>query len=340
LNDLDIQYRLLDSFDDNVLSPKLWNDLLSAGGSDIIFMTWEWQSTWWKDFGRGKLLLGVAEKNGNPITIAPLFEDGGMIFFVGSGGSDYLDFIGDNSDDLIIEKLLSLAIEQVSDFVGIRFYHLQDSSPSSVSLMKVAERLDLYICEEGELPSPQLDLKGDPENALQSTRKKSLLRHEAWFNRNGGFEVEHLKDGMKIVPLLDAFFKQHIKRWAQTPYPSLFLDKTQCLFYRQLSETMNTTGWLRFTRIIWKDQVIAYHFGFNYKGSFLWYKPGYEIDMARQSPGEVLLRQLILLALKEEAHTFDFGLGDEDFKKRFATNIPVVKTWGLYPPSSVKQPNE
>ncbi len=45
-----------------------------------------------------------------------------------------------------------------------------------------------------------------------------------------------------------------------------------------------------------------------------------------------MLRRLLLSAIDEQATTFDFGIGNEAFKQRFATAIPLVKTWGLYAP--------
>jgi CelD/BcsL family acetyltransferase involved in cellulose biosynthesis len=115
-----------------------------------------------------------------------------------------------------------------------------------------------------------------------------------------------------------------------TDSPSLFQEPAQRMFYRRLSESLSASGWLRFTRLCWQGRPIAFHFGFQYRGSFLWYKPSFDILLARHSPGEVLIRQLLLLALDEDAHTFDFGLGNEAFKQRFATSTPVVKVYGLY----------
>ena len=63
----------------------------------------------------------------------------------------------------------------------------------------------------------------------------------------------------------------------------------------------------------------------------MWYKPAFAIELARHSPGEVLLRQLLLRVIEESAHTFDFGLGDETFKRRFANHTQTVRDFGLYP---------
>ena len=38
------------------LKPE-WNDLLRRSYYDNLFLTWEWQSTWWKHLGEGDLVL-------------------------------------------------------------------------------------------------------------------------------------------------------------------------------------------------------------------------------------------------------------------------------------------
>lgn len=324
------QFRLLAGFDDRSITPHLWNDLLARGSSDVIFMTWHWQKAWWESFGRGKLLLIAAERDGKMVAITPLFEDQGMIYFIGSGGSDYLDLVGEVTDSKFLEEMLLFAVENANEFLGFCFYHILESSSSPRFLTEIAKRQGWDFFYEGEHPSPMLELGNYSEQHL-AARKKSMLRRENWFERNGGLKIEHLTEGREIFPHLDYFFEQHIKRWQKTPFPSLFEDHSQRFFFKKLCAALSETGWLRFTRVIWKEQTISYHFGFNYKGSFFWYKPSFDISLSKHSPGEVLLRHLILQAQKEQAHTFDFGLGDEAFKNRFATSTRFVKNWGLYP---------
>ena len=143
--------------------------------------------------------------------------------------------------------------------------------------------------------------------------------------------VEHIGDAETIEEHLDEFFQQHVERWKGTDSPSLFLDVKQREFYRRLSVVATDAGWLRFTRVVWNDRAVAAHFGFNYRRKFLWYKPTFAIDLAKKSPGEVLLRNLLLRAMSEGCDAFDFGLGNEAFKSRFATQVNYVRTWGLYP---------
>jgi CelD/BcsL family acetyltransferase involved in cellulose biosynthesis len=330
------RYYILNEFEDERIRSCVWNELLSNSG-DVIFMTWHWQKAWWETFGRGQLLLIIAEKNDKPIAIAPLFADQGMIYLVGSGGSDYLDLIGEVSNLEVLESMLKLAVTKVSGFLGFCFYHIPESSQTSEKLDVIAKQNGWEYCNEGEMNSPMLSINEFPEQAYQSTRKKSLLRHEAYFVKNGGISTIHHQKCEAVLPLLDIFFEQHIERWKNTAFPSLFLQPQQCLFYTRLVELLSETGWLRFTQVIWQNRTIAFHFGFNYKGNFLWYKPAFDITLAKHSPGEVLLRQLLLQAINEEAHMFDFGLGDELFKTRFASNTRIVYNRGLYPESSINK---
>lgn len=328
--DQQIEYRVLNSFSDPTISPDLWNSLVTAGSSDVIFITWHWQKTWWDVFGRGDLLLIIAEKQGKAIAIAPLFSEYGMVYFVGSGGSDYLDFIGNIQDVSVIQGMLMVAEESVADFSGFQFFHVPQASATNEMLQLIAERKGWQIYNEGGWTCPRLEMTKFPEQAIAATKKKSLLRHENYFIKNGELNIEHLKRSEEILLHLDDFFEQHISRWASTPYPSLFLNQTERLFFKKLAELADDTAWFRFTRVTWNGESVAYHFGFHYHGNFFWYKPTFSMELAKHSPGEVLLRQLLIRAQEEKAEVFDFGLGDEAFKDRFATAKPMVVNWGVY----------
>ena len=122
---------------------------------------------------------------------------------------------------------------------------------------------------------------------------------------------------------------------AVTDHPSLFNDARQGLFFTKLTEAADATNWLRFTVVLFNDNPVAFHFGFTYNKSFLWYKPTFDISMAKQSPGEVLLKQLLTYAIDNGLTNFDFGLGNEAFKQRFATHNFMVQNIGMYPSKSL-----
>lgn len=328
-----VRYHVLHNFDSAAISPLQWNTLVEqCNGS--VFMTWHYQKVWWEVFGRGKLLIVVSYENEQPIAIAPLFTDEGMIYFVGSGGSDYLHFIGDIGDEHVLLQMLYTTIGKVPEFVGFLFYHIPTSFRMWEKFDVVSRKLGLLLIIEGEQVAPSMSIKSSPQIARVAVQKKSLLRHEAWFKKNGNLEVQHCSSSKEILPWLERFFEQHQHRWAVTPYPSLFNNTIQCLFYKRLAEAADESGWLRFNVVLHNEVPVAFHFGFLYNNSFLWYKPSFDIRMAKHSPGELLLRQLLIYAIDNSVKTFDFGLGDEAFKQRFATHIHTVQNFGLYPTKS------
>ena len=319
---------VVDRFDDPRVARGAWDRLVPKSARPSIFMTWDWQSAWWQSFGRGRLLILAIRRGDELVALAPLFLDGGMLFFVGSGGSDYLDFIGNVGQDEV-DDLLGAALRAIPDALGIRLYHVPDESPTGALLQRGSEGLSLICVDEGDLPAPLLDLSAD--SVHRSTTKASLLRHERRLLREGSLSVVHSIEPERIAPQLDTFFEQHVSRWSGTAWPSLFNDPRQRAFYREVTARVGSQGRVVFTQVAWNGRPVAFHFGLRYAGEFLWYKPAFDITLARYSPGEVLLRHLILHATSDDAQVFDFGLGDEAFKQRFATRTRRVRTWGLYP---------
>ncbi|KZZ58207.1 hypothetical protein A3762_08250 [Oleiphilus sp. HI0125] len=111
---------------------KNWNDLLQRSLSDTLFLTWEWQNTWWKTWAR-KLnltlnLLLVRDKHDQLVGIAPLYSHKTRIAkifpctqlaFIGSSArigntvrSEYLDFICNKAQHTEIQQALLNYLEQ------------------------------------------------------------------------------------------------------------------------------------------------------------------------------------------------------------------------------------
>lgn len=327
-----VSVRVLSGFTDAHFGEQEWMDLLGKGYTNTVNLTWHWQQSWWKAFGRGRLLLILAEKNGIPVALAPLFTIEGMVYNLCP--EDCLDFVGNISDPAVLDAILTTAMREAEQFAGFIFYFVPEISPTGIYLQDAALRLGLSAQKADHMPSPFLDIKADPEKAFEMTRKKSLRRHENYFLRNGEVEVLHLQTAEDIAPHLDAFFRQHTERRAITAAPSIFLKSEQRDYYRQLTKDIGQTGWLRLTRINWNGSPIAFHFGLSYNGRYLLGIPSFEVGLAEHSPGEVLLRQVMLAAITEGASSFDFGIGDEAYKYRFADGVTHLYNWELYPANS------
>ena len=330
---------VLEDFEDRRLDSLEWDRILSMGDTNTVFLTAEWQRTWWKVFHPGAPLLIVAEKERQPVALAPMFALGGMAFLAGSGSSDYLDLIGNVDDPEVLDGILQTARENIDDFVGFRFHHVPERSRTGRLLAGSADRLGLGLFNEGSIPVPVMTM------GVRAVRLLLQLKRRAWFGTSGS-----------LTGRADSKFA--ISRVGRYRSPSRkLLRSTHCTMGRHRSSEpvsrRQATPVLRGTGGVCRSSgmaeihqgrlersPIAFHFGFHYGGRYLWYKPSFDIGLARRSPGEVLLRNLLLAAVEEKAAVFDFGLGDEPFKSRFATKVENVHTWALYTPDAVRKTKE
>jgi CelD/BcsL family acetyltransferase involved in cellulose biosynthesis len=328
-----VTVRVCTTFDDSAIHPTVWSKLLAEGDSDLSSLTWFSQRQWWIDNERPDgLRLLLAERDGTPKLIAPMFVENGMAMNLCPING--LDLIGDSSDPEVLDAILRTACREVFGFVGLRLYYVPHTSRTGELLKRGAERRGLGCFLEDEQPSPIIDLRGKAEFALACTRKGTILRRENQLRREGALKVQHFRDADDVLPQLDAFFEQHLSRWSGTLTPSRFQEKAQRNSFRLRTAELARQGWLRFSRLDWNGRPIAFHRGTCYKGHYKYGRTAFAPDLAHRSPGTVLLRHLLLAAIEENAHTFDFGVGDEAYKFRYATDVVRLQTWGLYPRTS------
>ena len=88
-----------------------------------------------------------------------------------------------------------------------------------------------------------------------------------------------------------------------------------------LVEELNPKDYLRFGILRLNNQPAAYHLGFLVNGKFTMYQQAFDVDLWDYSPGEVLLRQLFLYAGQNVSREFDFSVGEEPYKARFANHF-------------------
>ena len=202
--------RVLNGFDDPTLDPAQWEKLLSDCQTDIVYLTWEWQRTWWEVFQPGELLLIAVERNGELVAIAPLYVDSGMAYFVGSGfESGYLNFIGETKTG-VLDAILGTVCDRFPDLEGFEFYFVPDNSGTGRRLRGAAGRFSLDCYETDRVAGPVLNL-ASPEIALAATQKKDALQHERMLRREGKLDagagvarVDRLRRLPGAVPALRA----------------------------------------------------------------------------------------------------------------------------------------
>jgi CelD/BcsL family acetyltransferase involved in cellulose biosynthesis len=322
-----VQVQVLDDFDASRLDRRAWNGLLATGPTDVVFLTNEWQRLWWKLRGDERLVLVIAERNGRALALAPLFAVEGSLSLVGSGGSDYLDFIG-RPDECLLAAMLDAARDAAPDFSGIELYHVPVDSPTTALLPGVAARLGLELHREEVAGAPYAEL-ADAELVERLTARRSVRKEEARMRRAGAARVRQAQAD-ELEPLVELFFEQHAARWRPAGEESFELRGAR-EFVHAVAAAGHRGGWSRLTLLEWGGRPAAIDISLLRGSTQLSWLVSRDPTIREHSPGRVLRAHVVLEALRAGRHRFDFGLGEEDYKLRDASGVTRLANWFLYP---------
>jgi len=312
-----------------------WNGLLDRSPGHSVFQTFPWHVCWWKAFGDSHELLVILGYVGSRLVgIAPMMitrEKGSLrraqnhVRFIGSENyaSDYCDFITDPEVPQALEALLENLCADSTAFNRIDLSNLPSHSPNQAKILEYLKHCGIKACVEFVVDAP-VRILGDSQADLKAANKSSLKRHTSFFRKSGELHFHRCESEEEILGYLEQFFEQHKSRWAPTASPSQFFDPNQRGFYRELVREVFPLGWLKFDVVLFDGAPLAFHFGFEYRRRFIWYKPTFDIRFASRSPGEVLIKFLLEDAIEKKLEEFDFTVGSESFKYRFANRIRCV----------------
>ncbi len=298
-----------------------WDALVGAATPPSVFLTSGWLHAWASTLPHGPL-IAVRVRAGDRLVAAAAFErQGPRLRFAGGSRSDYADVLLDGAltDDQALSAV-DVLLEAARDASpGARYFQLT-RLPQHSRMRQLLARSRYFASARRDAEAPCMGMWAAPEKL----GKKSLVRHERGLLRRGELSSRTFRDSDAVLPRLEAFFDLHVRRWQATPTPSLFLADENRRFYREAARALDAIDALRFTELRLDGRLVAAHFGFSWLGTFTWYKPCFEPELARLSPGEVLLKRLIEQAVTEGSERFDFTIGGEAFKHRFATEVPHV----------------
>ena len=306
-----------------------WEGLLHRSPSCSVFQSFPWHVCWWRAFGDPYELFVILAYSGSRLAgIAPMMitRQKGLVgqvrrnvHFIGSinHASDYCDFIIDPELPEALDALLAEICANSRAFHRIDLSHFPSHSPNQVRTLEYFRSCGARALVEHQAEAP-VRILGDSQADLKTANKSSLKRHTAFFRKSGELRFHSCRSEAEILEYLDRFFQQHKERWMRTDSPSQFLDPAQQAFYKELVRELFPYGWLRFDVVLFNGAPLAFHFGFEYRRRFIWYKPTFDAQFASRSPGEVLIKFLLEDAIDKKLEEFDFTVGSEPFKYRFA----------------------
>lgn len=328
---------LTESRDRIPLDRERWNALASANPVHTVFQTYEWFDTWWSAFGARYSLCFLTFHDGDEIVgFAPLMRVRGAfgmrrLEFTGTPNADYQDLVLPCRRAEAVSALCEYLHQNRRSWDMIVLRNVPADSPTVAELGATCVRLGLGSTAGERQPCPAIEIRGREGEVRKMLDRYSIRRALRRLERRGPLSFHRIAGASEIDRMLPEFFDQHVRRWQASNDPSPFLDETFRRWYRELAISADAAGWLHFSVLRCGGRAAAFHFGFCHGDTLHWYKPSYEPELSRDSPGTALIHQLIEDAERLQLGVLDFSAGREPFKLRFSNSERECLNLRIFP---------
>lgn len=309
-----------------------WNALLADSAADTLFLTWEWQTVWWRELGAGDLLiLAARDDDGRLLGVAPLSataENGRLgLTLVGCVDvSDYLDVIIRRGCEALVWETFAAALAAAPRrWDRLSLCNVRAASPTLTYLPRLAAAHGWRMVDEHEdvCPVIQLPTTWDAYLATLSKHQRHEVRRKLRRIDEEAVATRRVATGgAELDAALAAFL--HLHRLSHTDKAN-FMDERMTAFFRAMTRVMGKAGYVELNSLDIDGAPAAAMYNFRYGDHLLVYNSGYDPALRPNlSSGIVLLSQCIQDAIERGVTVFDFLQGDEEYKYRFgAIDIPL-----------------
>ncbi len=304
-----------------------WNPLLERSAANTIFLTNEWQKTWWRELGDGELrVLELRDDDGTLAGIAPLFvlrnalgETQAMLVAC-KEVADYVDFIfarGREADCLAA----TLAHIDAPGFWGepgsrsITLCNIPEASTTLIHLPGLAAARGWKLETAIEDVCPLIALPDTFDgwlNALEGKERRETQRKLRRASEEA--RVVYTDSTERLDQDVDDFIRLMM---ASTHAKSDFMSPRMEHYFHAITRAMFDAGWLQLAFLEIEGNRAAAYLNFVYDNKVLVYNSGLDPQRyAYLSPGVVLMARLIERAIADKRAVVDFLQGNEEYKYR------------------------
>ncbi len=311
-----------------------WNGLLPDNATNEIFLTWQWQHTWWNAYHPGDLWTLVGrDEAGEVVGIAPWFieQPSRVVRTVGCVEvTDYLDVLVKPAyRETFLAALADFVAEHQDAYSRIVLCNMPHTTPTLDLMPRLLTERGFAVRVAQQEVCPVISLPDSFEDYLAALDKKQRHELRRKLRRAEGSETDTVDWYIvgrehDLAEELEKFVKLMA---ASHPAKAKFLeDPPNMAFFRAIAPITAACGWLQLTFLTVDGVPAAGYLNFDYNNRILVYNSGLLPEgYAHLSPGIVLLTYNIRYAIEHGRKAFDFLRGNEEYKYRMGgVDQPVM----------------
>lgn len=298
-----------------------WNALLKRSAANTLFLTLEWQRTWWRELGDGDLRVLAMREDDALVGIAPLFFEPNVlgaveVALVGCKEvSDYLDFIFARGYEpacfrAVVDFLKS---GDAPEWHTIGLCNIVETSPTLSILPEMlnAEGWRTHVAFEDVCPIVALPDTFDAYLAMLDGKERRELQRKLR-RASEGVAITFTTAAEALVRDMNDFIAL---MKASAPDKAAFMTPRMTRFFHAVARAMFEADRLQLAFLEVEGVRAAAYMNFVYEDAVLVYNSGLDPEKyAYLSPGQVLIARLIEKAILDGRRTFDFLQGNEEYK--------------------------
>ena len=317
---------------------EVWTNVWSADPRAEIFTQFDWLAAIAQACSEDLTpCCPVITRASEPVAILPVGIRDGVLNFLSSPRGDFNDLIfadGKGSfDDADLEEVCRLALSALDDSSLAWRNGCLDNVVEESWLLKAVKTADKeattsfpcrpFAAQHGVGPAVRLT-EDEPEKLKKKLcRKKTTRRRRNQLERLGNLEFVSALPQDELSQATKLFTRLHCERRHAAGDESFLEEESGQRFLEAILQGP-TQHSVKLSALRLDGRDIALCLGLEADGRYSYYAPTFDAEWAKYAAGDVLLSFILEDAIDRGVEVFDFGLGDEAYKARFASETRQV----------------
>ncbi len=312
-----------------------WTRIAGRGAPIGLFQDHAWLSAWWRAAARAAaapaLHTVIVSDDAGPVAIAPLVvrrdRFPARLVWMALEVSDYCDLIAVPGIDAaslwrVLKPAMAASGAALADLSQLR------PDGAAAQLLRAGARAGTL-----SLQSPYLDLAGRPwdqvEKAFSSNLRQEMRRKGRRLAKQLPWRYAEYAESARRAAAVEFVVAQKRRQFADEPAALAQLEHVFAPFARDVF-LRDGVGHARIHVSALEAEadgrMIAAHLGFADAERFYYYVPAFDPEFQADSPGQLLIYELVRRAAEERVPVFDMLRGDYPYKWRLTDTSVELKS--------------